>query len=154
MPVRQREDGLGLGEVFEVEARLAHSPPVSRVRLLLDHLSDPSLASSPSSVPTSISSRRVVTRSACWARSESASLRRATPMAYIPPALAAAMPAGASSTTKQRLGATPCASAATGKRAGSGLPRGTSPPFTFAANRSSRLVGARTYADPSPRVLV
>src|SRR5262249_12104091 len=47
-------------------------------------------------------SSRVVTRSAPAAHSGSASSWRATPMAYMPPALAAAMPAGAASTTKQR----------------------------------------------------
>ena len=127
---------------LRLASRTVHPSPV--YACCLNHHLAP-VVSSPSSIVTWTSSKRRVTRSARWASNDAASLLcRATPIAYIPPALAAAMPAGASSTTKQRLGTIPNAAAAARKSAGSGLPRGTSRPFTFASNRSSSVTSPVT----------
>ena len=60
------------------------------------------------------------------------------PTAYMPAALAAWMPTGASSKTTDRRGSTPALAAATRKTCGSGLPRVMSSSDAIAANRPSR----------------
>ncbi len=85
-----------------------------------------------------MSSRLVTTRSAPAARSEAASPSRATPSPVMRPALAASMPAGASSTTKQRAGAIRSSAAASRKMSGFGLPCRRSRPQVLTRKTSSR----------------
>ena len=68
----------------------------------------------------------------------SASPWRATPSAFIPPAFAAWMPAGASSTTQHCSGATPSSLAAIRNRSGAGLPRAAWPDTSTANENPAR----------------
>ena len=73
------------------------------------------------------------------------------PTAYIPAALAAWMPTGASSKTTDRAGATPALAAATRKTCGSGLPRVMSSSDAIAANRPSSPHSATVHAEVRQR---